>query len=61
MLKLADDPMWVGLQLRVTRSLSRVQDTAQRGLVAVSRALGHMAHTDSPFAEGRLLVNRQPG
>jgi hypothetical protein len=53
--------LWCSLTLAASLAESRVQDTAQRGLVAVSRALGHMAHTDTPFAERRLLVNRQPG
>ena len=53
--------LWCGLALATSFAESQVQDTAQRALVAVSRALGHMANTDSPFADGRLLVNRQPG
>ncbi len=47
--------------MRFTRSISQVQDTARRGFVAVSRVLGHMANTDTPLAEGRLLVDRQFG
>jgi len=53
--------LWCFLTLAANLVESQVQDTAQRGLVAVSRALGHMAQTDTPLAEGRLLVNRQPG
>jgi hypothetical protein len=53
--------LWCSLTLAAHLAESQVQDTAQRGLVAVSRALGHMAHTDRPLAVGRLLVNRQPG
>ena len=53
--------LWCLLTLATSFAESQVQVTAQRGLVAVSRALGHMAHTDTPLAEGRLLVNRQPG
>ena len=45
--------MWVSLWMRIIRFLSQVQDTAQRGLLAVSRSLGHMANTDTPFAERR--------
>jgi hypothetical protein len=53
--------LWCCLTLATSFAESQVQDTAKRGLVAVSRALGHMAHTDTPLAEGRLLVNRQLG
>jgi hypothetical protein len=53
--------LWCSLALATSFAESQVQDTAQRGLVAVSRALGHMAHTDTPLADGRVLVNRQPG
>jgi hypothetical protein len=53
--------LWCSLTLAASLAKSQVQDTAQRGLVAVSRALGHMANTDAPFAGRRVLVNRQPG
>jgi hypothetical protein len=53
--------LWCCLNLAASVVESQVQDTAKRGLLAVSRALGHMAHTDTPLAEGRLLVNRQRG
>jgi hypothetical protein len=53
--------LWCLLTLSASLVESQVQDTAQRGIVAVSRVLGHMANTDNPLAERRLLVNRQPG
>ena len=53
--------LWCSLTLAASLAESQVQDTAHRGFDAVSRVVGHMAHTDTPFADGRLLVNRQPG
>jgi hypothetical protein len=53
--------LWSTLTLSASLVESQVKDTAQRGIVAVSRVLGHMANTDNPLAERRPLVNRQPG